>query len=304
MGEPPCKRSTASLLLLVERGEHPGKPARAMLIPGLRSPGLLKVQLGLSAPPLLRARSVPTAIDLASSAAGLGDPAPATGVDAALAGYIARCAAQHGGRHRWSVLLSSSICRFVEVPWSEDLLHPSHELPYLQSCFASVYGGAASQWEVVHSEGSPGKPRLGAAVPTSVLQALDRLCGESSVMAEQIAPLVTVVYSELRKQLAGRSGALAVIESDALGIVRWDDFSVRSVDVMTSRTSLHDQLHIWLSRHTLAGTAPQQLYAVLLGGHVGAASGELATIGAWQPLALPAGTLDCLDQAYSTGNHE
>ena len=120
------------------------------------------------------------------------------------------------------VLLSGRFVRWQLLPWQDEVSRPKEIETYASLRFSSIFGKAASSWQVTHSPPRPGLPVPACAVDATLISALRKACDEAGVSLTSIEPYFSFEFDRLRSSLHKKAAWFGLIESDcvSLGLLR------------------------------------------------------------------------------------
>ncbi|SDN16531.1 hypothetical protein [Pseudomonas jinjuensis] len=147
------------------------------------------------------------------------------------------------GRAELCVALSSHYCRFCLVPWSEQIVAPAELQEYARFCFDEVYGPPEEQWTLCISPEAAGQPRLAAALPEALLEALRGLAGKLGVRLEGVQPYLMAAFNRFARSLPQKDYLFVVAEPSRSTLLlagdnRWG--AVRSLGVADTDEALDE----------------------------------------------------------------
>jgi hypothetical protein len=116
------------------------------------------------------------------------------------------------------VVLSDRLVRYARIPWSGGALSPQEEEALSRACFEERYGDM-SGWTVRCEAGRYGEGRLAGAVPSELMEGLQRALQAHRLDCRAVTPYFVACWNRWRHEIVvanGKADALfAVAEAGA-----------------------------------------------------------------------------------------
>lgn len=183
----------------------------------------------------------------------------------ALSGFVVPGSEQDAGSpqpHALGVVISNRCCRYLAIPWSDDLLAADRGKAYLQRAFVEVYGERAHGWDVVCQDVGYGRQRLACAIDAELLQRIRNACADNELTLAFVRPYLDVALDCFREQMTAGNGALAVVEDGVVTIGCWADGAIVEVDIEACDGDWCEAVAAWQARNDLIGGEATDVFVV------------------------------------------
>jgi hypothetical protein len=97
------------------------------------------------------------------------------------------------GCRRLRVVMSHHFVQYHVLPWREDLQGNAEYLALAQLEFSAIFGALADTWTLAINDDSPGRSRLAAGMPVSLLEGLRTATTHAGVKLMSAQPYLTVM---------------------------------------------------------------------------------------------------------------
>ena len=119
-------------------------------------------------------------------------------------------------RARVRVIVANQWVHYESLPWSIELAKDAERLAHARYLLEATYGDAAEQWTVALSEAVPGAPRLVSAMPTSLVEELDRIMQRHALRLVSLQPQLVAAFNLWRRRLPSSAAWFATIDQSSL----------------------------------------------------------------------------------------
>ncbi len=133
-------------------------------------------------------------------------------------------------------VLSDRLVRYALVPFSATYLNADEERALCQARFSALYG-PMPDWYIVIEPARYGRTRVACAMPAALAAGLDTVFNERALGRGAIVPHFVARWNHRPAALRGRSGMLAVAESDTLVLASFDRTGWRSLRALYADTA-------------------------------------------------------------------
>lgn len=150
------------------------------------------------------------------------------------------------------IILSSRLCRYLAVPWSDAFLQKDEAAAYLRTEFLGVYGDPANDWEIIAQDADYDRPRAACAVEASLLRNLRESYAAMAVKPVFCRPSLSVAFDHFSPRMNAEKGIFALVEKDALSFMAWAGDDILDIDIeRCAEKDRGNALTGWYERHRL-----------------------------------------------------
>lgn len=129
------------------------------------------------------------------------------------------------------IVLSSALCRYLVVPWSDAFLKKETRAAYLRAEFTTAYGDSARDWEFVSQDADYDRPTAACAIDASLLRTLREACARMDLKLIFCRPLLSVIFDSFVPSLNEKDGIFALVEKDVIALMAWANDEILDIDV-------------------------------------------------------------------------
>jgi len=117
---------------------------------------------------------------------------------------------------RTRVVVANQWVHYELLPWSVELAKDAERLAHARHLLEATYGDVAEQWAVALSEAVPGASRLVSAMPTSLIEELDRTMQRHALRLVSLQPQLVAAFNLWRRRLPSSPAWFATIDQSSL----------------------------------------------------------------------------------------
>jgi hypothetical protein len=114
------------------------------------------------------------------------------------------------------VVISDHWVRHDVLPWSVDLAKESERLSHARYLLSSTYGDVVEQWSVALSDAFPRSARLVSAMPTELVDEIERIAAAHELSLQSMQPHLVVAYNLWRHRMPRAAAWFATIDEGCL----------------------------------------------------------------------------------------
>lgn len=100
-------------------------------------------------------------------------------------------------RGNLSIVVSNHFVRYQIVPWNDAVTTPDEQAALARAGFEQVFGTETAGWQIEIAPEAAGKPRLAAALASSLIERLASIAASSRLRLKAVLPYLVAAYNRL-----------------------------------------------------------------------------------------------------------
>ncbi|WP_124949911.1 hypothetical protein [Sulfuriferula thiophila] len=174
-------------------------------------------------------------------------------------------------REKWQnadaiMTLSNHFVRYLLIPWNTEINGEQEQNAYVKHRFSKVFGPAANNWILHHSQTAIGMPRLASGINQTLLEGIRQACVTNKLRLRSVQPYLMPAFNQYRRIFQNESAWFVLVEHDKLTIAQLGRQSWQLISThLISNENLAAELPVLLERHLcLSGIKNQPSQVFLL----------------------------------------